>query len=50
MTFCTREQAQRFLHGLNIITFWEVEEDTETTLGEPKHWHVFHFITRKLSI
>ena len=47
MTFCTQEQARLHLHGLQIITFWEVEEDTETTLGEPKHWHVFHFIARK---
>ena len=47
MTFCTREQALHLLHDLHIIKFWEVEEDTETTLGEPKHWHVFHFITRK---
>ena len=47
MTFCTREQAQQLLHDLHSIAFWEVEEDTETTLGEPKHWHVFHFIARK---
>src|SRR5437763_6468030 len=46
MTFCTREQAQWSLHDLNIITFWEEDEDGETALGEPKHWHVFHFIAR----
>ena len=46
-TFFTREQAQGHLRGLQIIAFWEVEEDTETTLGEPKHWHVFHFIAKK---
>ena len=47
MTFCTREQAQWFLHDLSIITFWEEDEDGETVLGVPKHWHVFHFIARK---
>ena len=47
MTFCTREQAQWFLHDLRIITFWEEDEDGETALEQLKHWHVFHFIARK---
>ena len=46
-TFCTREQAQWFLHDLSIITFLEEDEDGQTALEEPKHWHVFHFIARK---
>ncbi len=47
MTFCTREQAQKFLHDLSIITFWEEDEEGETALEQLKHWHVFHFIARK---
>jgi len=47
MTFCTREQAEGFLQDLRVITFREEDADGETALGEPKHWHVFHFIARK---
>jgi len=24
-----------------------VEEDSQTAVGDPKHWHVFHAIARK---
>jgi SAM-dependent methyltransferase len=49
MTFCTREQAQHFLDDLSVITFWEEDKDGETALGQLKHWHIFHFIARKLT-
>ena len=47
MTFCTREQAQWFLHDLSIITFREEDEDGKTALEQLKHWRVFRFIARK---
>lgn len=47
MTFHTRAQAQARLAGLETIKFDEIEEDGETTVGVPKHWHTFHFIVRK---
>jgi hypothetical protein len=28
--------------------FDEIEENGKTALGEPKHWHVFHIVARKL--
>ncbi|MFA7216568.1 MAG: class I SAM-dependent methyltransferase [Candidatus Paceibacterota bacterium] len=47
MNFQTREQAEKFLNGLEIIDFKEEEADRPTAKGDMKHWHVFHFIVRK---
>lgn len=47
MTFHTRVQAEARLAGLEILKFDEIEEDGETSVGVPKHWHTFHFIVRK---
>lgn len=47
MTFQTREQAEKLLSGLKIISFREEEVDKKTAAGKMKHWHVFHFIAVK---
>ena len=47
-TFTTKERAVELLSGLEVIYFEEEENDKPTAAGVPKHWHVFHFIARKL--
>ncbi len=47
MTFHTEDQARKLLDGLEIISFKEVEEDSTTANGAPKHWHIFHIIAKK---
>lgn len=47
MTFQTRKQAERLLAGFELEHFDEREEDGQTAVGEPKHWHLFHVVARK---
>jgi hypothetical protein len=47
MTFHTRDEAESLLADFEVERFDEVEEDSKTALGEPKHWHVFNVIARK---
>jgi SAM-dependent methyltransferase len=47
MTFLTRGEAEKLLSTFDLERFGEVEEDSTTALGEPKHWHVFHVVARK---
>lgn len=47
MTFHTIDQAKKVLEGLEIVFFQEEEKNDKTSLGEMKHWHVFHFIAVK---
>lgn len=49
MTFLTREEAQALLDGLEIEMFEEEEADGVTPRGNPKHWHIFHIVARKLA-
>jgi len=44
MTFHSREQAEKLLSDMEVISFKEDENDDKTAKGEAKHWHVFHFI------
>ncbi len=46
-TFLTRAEAEKCLAEYEILKFLEEEQDGTSSLGEPKHWHVFHFIMRK---
>lgn len=48
MTFHTRAQAEALFTGFDRERFDEVEEDGQTVLKNPKHWHVFHVVARKL--
>jgi SAM-dependent methyltransferase len=47
MTFHSRAAAEGLFDGLALERFDEVEEDGQTALGEPKHWHVFHVIAHR---
>lgn len=44
----TRAEVESLLHPFEILHFEEVERDGETLLREPKHWHIFHVVARKL--
>lgn len=45
--FHTADEARAVLSLFELIKFEEEENDAPTALGNPKHWHVFHFIVRK---
>jgi tellurite methyltransferase len=47
IAFHTKEEVLDFLSDLEILEFTEEEKDATTASSEPKHWHVFHFITKK---
>lgn len=47
LTFLTRAQAEALLGAFDAERFDEVEEDSTTAIGDPKHWHVFHVVARK---
>jgi SAM-dependent methyltransferase len=47
MTFHTKEQVEHLFIDMETISFVEVEKDSKTANGTPKHWHVFHVIARK---
>lgn len=46
-SFHTRDEVLAFLRELEIEHIDEVDEDGETAVGDPKHWHVFHVVARK---
>ena len=48
MTFHTKEQVEKLLDDLEILSLVEREWDGRTTDGNPKHWHVFDVIARKV--
>ena len=47
ITFLTRDDAEQLFAPFELERFDEVEEDSQTAVGDPKHWHVFHAIARK---
>jgi tellurite methyltransferase len=47
MSFHSRDEVLALLHGLEIELLDEVDEDGQTAVGDPKHWHVFHVVARK---
>ena len=49
MTFLERDDALALLDGLEIEMFEEEEADGVTPRGNPKHWHIFHIVARKLA-
>jgi SAM-dependent methyltransferase len=48
MTFQSREAAEGLFRGFELERFDEEENDGETAVGTPKHWHIFHVVGRKL--
>jgi len=47
ITFLPRDRAEALFEEFELERFEEVEEDSHTVTGEPKHWHVFHVVARK---
>jgi len=48
-TLLTREQVEEMLADMEIIKLDETEEDKQSALGTPTHFHEFHIIARKKS-
>lgn len=48
MTFHSRTEAEDLFKGLEILELTEEEKDAPGAVGGVKHWHIFHFIARKL--
>lgn len=50
MTILNRPAVERLLRGWDIIDLRETEWDGETAVGEPKHWHLFEVVARKVDL
>lgn len=48
MTFHTIDQAKQALSVFEVEHFLEEESDGVTALGDPKHWHTFSIVARKI--
>ena len=48
MTFHSRAALDRLLDGLAVELLEEEESDGVTPRGQPKHWHIFHLVLRRL--
>jgi SAM-dependent methyltransferase len=46
MTFCTRQQAEALLDGLDVLRLEETERDGHAFSGT-KHWHTFDILARE---
>ncbi|MFZ2310362.1 MAG: class I SAM-dependent methyltransferase [Patescibacteria group bacterium] len=44
----SRLEIEELLSGLEIVYLKEEESNAVTALDESKHWHIFHFIARKI--
>lgn len=44
----SEKEIKNFLASLDIIYFQEEEKEGQTAVNGLKHWHLFHFIARKL--
>jgi tellurite methyltransferase len=49
MTFLTRAEARDLIRDLETIEFTEEDADGHVADGSPKHWHVFHILSRRLA-
>ena len=47
ITFLTRGEAAALLAAFDVERFDEIERDSQTAVGDPKHWHVYHVVARK---
>lgn len=48
LTFLTRAEVEALLEAFEVERLDEVEEDGATAVGDPKHWHLFHVVARRL--
>jgi tellurite methyltransferase len=46
-TCLTRAQVEAMLRPFDIEMLEESEEDGQTAIGRPKHWHLFEIVARK---
>jgi SAM-dependent methyltransferase len=49
ISYHSRTRALDLLAPFELERFDEVETDGTTALGDPKHWHVFHVVARRLA-
>jgi trans-aconitate methyltransferase len=47
MSCLTRQAVEKLFDQFELEYFDEIEDDRTTSLGEPKHWHLFEVIARK---
>ena len=47
MTFHTRDEIEGLLDGWKVERLDELEQDGQTAVGDPKHWHLFHVVARR---
>jgi tellurite methyltransferase len=47
LTFHSRAQVEELLAGLDVERLDELEQDGQTAVGDPKHWHLFHLVARR---
>jgi tellurite methyltransferase len=47
MTFHSRGQVEELVAALDVELLDELEQDGQTAVGDPKHWHLYHVVTRK---
>ncbi len=47
-TFHTKAQVEQLLADMEIISLEEVERDGKLSNGNPKHWHIFNIIAKKI--
>jgi hypothetical protein len=47
LTFHTRRGVEALVRRFDVERLDEIEEDGQTAVGDPKHWHVFHLVVRK---
>lgn len=48
ITFHTKKQVEDLFSDFNIMLLEEKEHDGKTANGEPKHWHLFNVIARRI--
>jgi tellurite methyltransferase len=46
MTFHSRAAVDALLDGFEVERLEEIEQDGQTAVGAPKHWHLFHVVAR----
>lgn len=44
----TADEARSLFDAFEMLHWEEAERDSVTVQGDPKHWHVFHVVARKL--
>ena len=48
MTFHSEEEARALFSDMELLTFEEVERDSRTSSGAPKHWHLYNIVAKKI--